>query len=231
MSATIKYGCQARHSRISDDTGFEHGIAPMVSRNALVAAYVRDMQENQRLSVLVVSQLPLQGSRYRNAARHVDAAHAGQFTCGTVRFPADVPPSWDPFSWEPHRGSIYLWSTTVCGCWKNRGVVPKWRCWASGSSEVEAPKLPLQAGSCIESSEPPSSHLALWVDTGGVGSPKDPRRGLRGLPKRAPRMEISLLAGVGEGLTEHPELTLARRSAVPPRLHHRLARNQATTLI
>lgn len=61
MPATIKYACQARHSRICDNTRFEHGIAPMVSGNALVAAFDRDMQESQRLSVLVVLQLARQG--------------------------------------------------------------------------------------------------------------------------------------------------------------------------
>lgn len=212
MPATIKYACQARHSRICDNTRFEHGIAPMVSGNALVAAFDRDMQESQRLSVLVVLQLPLQGSRYRNAARHVDAAHAEQFTCGTVRLLADVPPSWDPFSWKPHRGWIYLWSTTVCGCWKNRGVVPKWRFWDLGSSEVEAPKLPPQAGSCIESSEPACivGGFSKRSTQGAVAC--------GGLPKWGPRMEFSLPAGVSEGLTEHPELTCRSQCL---RLHHR----------
>jgi hypothetical protein len=164
------------------------------SLSAIVAAFDRDMHESRWTFVPIAFQLPPRRARYRNAARHVDAAHAGQFTRGTVRLPAAVHST-------AILGPLFLETASTAN-----QTVANGEMWLldrqSGCLRV-AIWVHLKSALPVPAADGFLHQVVRTTFQCDVGSPKDPRRGAEGLPKRGPRMEIWLPAGVSEGLTKH----------------------------
>ena len=144
--------------------------------------------------------------RYGNAARQRGAARVQDNlprTCGTVRFPAGVPPPRDPFSleipWHPQPaiGAVDRTIRKSRGC--RRAVVSKWR--FTRRVHLKSGRTPVPptaaAGSCIN---PSSLVRAVWAtghfDFSMWMSAQGPCRG-------ASKLDIGLPAGVSEGADEN----------------------------